>query len=40
METCACGGKCGVMERGKRNTALRWFGHLERKKSKEFVKKA
>ncbi len=29
---------CGVVERVKRNT-LRWFGHIERMESEEFVKK-
>ena len=28
---------CGVVEWVKRNT-LRWFGHIERNKSEEFVK--
>ena len=32
------GVKCSVVEWVKRNT-LRWFGHMERKKSEEFVKK-
>ncbi len=30
--------KCGVVEWVKRNT-LRWFGHIERMNSEEFVKK-
>ena len=30
--------KCGVVKWVKRNT-LRWFGHIERMKSDEFVKK-
>ena len=30
--------KCGVSEWVKRNT-LKWLGHIERKESKEFVKK-
>ena len=30
--------KCGVVEWLKKNI-LRWFGHLERRKSKEFMKK-
>ena len=29
---------CGVVEWVKKNT-LRWFGHIERKNSEEFVKK-
>ena len=38
MGTCENGVKCGIVEWVKRNT-LRWFGHLERKKCEEFVKK-
>ena len=38
MGPCANGGKCGVWEWVKKK-ALRWFCHLERKKSVEFVKK-
>ena len=38
MEPCANGMKCAVGEWVKRNV-LRWFGHMERKKSEEFVKK-
>ena len=38
MGSCASGIKCGVVEWVKRNT-LRWFGHMERMKSEEFVKK-
>ena len=37
MGPCAHGVKCGVVEWMKKNT-LRWFGHIERKKSEEFVK--
>ena len=37
MEPCANGVKCGVVEWVKRNT-FGWFGHIERKKSEEFVK--
>ena len=36
---CANGVKCGLVERVKKNS-LRWFGHMERKKNEEFVKKA
>ena len=38
MGSCASGINCGVVEWVKRNT-LRWFGHMERMKSEEFVKK-
>ena len=38
MGPCANGVKYGVVEWVKLNT-LRWFGHMERKKSKELVKK-
>ncbi len=38
MGSHANGMNCGVMEWLKRNT-LRWFGHIERMGSKEFVKK-
>ena len=38
MGPCAHGVKCGVVEWVKINT-LRCFGHMERKKSEEFVKK-
>ena len=37
MIPCANGVKRGVVEWVKRNM-LRWFGHMERKKSEEFVK--
>ncbi len=37
MGSCANGVNCGVVECVKRNT-LRWFGHIERMKSEEFVK--
>ncbi len=42
-ESCGRGSRangvnCGVVEWVKRNT-LRWFGHIERKGSEEFVKK-
>ena len=33
---CTNGVKCGVVEWVIRNT-LRWFGHIERKTSEEFV---
>ena len=36
METHAKGVNCGVVEWVKRNT-LKWFGHIERMKSEEFV---
>ncbi len=32
------GVKCGMVERVRRNT-LRWFGHAERMKCDEFVKR-
>ncbi|KAK3889856.1 hypothetical protein Pcinc_006182 [Petrolisthes cinctipes] len=38
MSEKAIGIECGVVERVKRNT-LRWFGHVERIQSEEFVKK-
>ena len=38
MGLCTNGVKCGVVEWVKRNN-LRWFGHIERKKSDEFVEK-
>ena len=38
MGPCTNGVKCGVVEWVKRNT-WRWLGHLEGKKSEEFVKK-
>ncbi len=38
MGSRANGVNCGVVEWGKRNT-LRWFGHIERMGSVEFVKK-
>ncbi len=38
MGACVSGVKCGVVEWVKRNT-LRWFGHVERMNSEEFVKK-
>ncbi len=38
MEACASGVRCGVVEWMKRNTMM-WFGHTERMKSKETVKK-
>ena len=38
MEPCANGVKCDVGEWMKRNT-LWWFGNIERKNSKKFVKK-
>ena len=38
LGNCANAVKCEVVEWVKRNT-LRWFGHIERMKSEEFVKK-
>ncbi len=38
MGVCTSGVKCGVVEWVKRNT-LRWFGHVERMNSGEFVEK-
>ncbi len=38
MGSCANGVNCGVVEWVIRNT-LRWFGHIERMGSEEFVKK-
>ncbi len=38
MGSCANSMKCGVVEWVKRNT-LKWFGHMKRMKSEEFVKK-
>ena len=35
---CANGVKCGVVEWMKQNT-LKWFGHMERKRVEEIVKK-
>ncbi len=42
-ERCGMGSQvngvnCGVVEWAKRNT-LRWFGHIERMRSEEFVRK-
>ncbi len=37
MSTCAKDKNCGVVEWVKRNT-LKWFGHVERLGSEEFVK--
>ncbi len=37
MGACASRVKCGVVEWVKRN-AFRWFGHIERMNSEEFVK--
>ncbi len=37
MNTCANTVKCGVVEWVMRNT-LKWFGHVERMGSEEFVK--
>ena len=38
MSHCANGVQCGAVEWVKRNT-LRWYGHMERMKNEEFVKK-
>ncbi len=38
MRACGHGVKCRMVDWVKRNT-LRWFGHIERIKSEEFVKK-
>ncbi len=38
MGSHANGANCGVVELVRRNT-LRWFGHVERMVSEEFVKK-
>ncbi len=38
MGTHGSGVKCGVVEWVRRNT-LRWFGHAERMKRDEFVKR-
>ena len=38
IKPCANRVKCGVMEWGKRNL-LRWFGHVKKEKSEEFMKK-
>ncbi len=38
MRSHANGVDCGIVEWVKRNT-LRWFGHIERMRSEEFVKK-
>ena len=38
MSHCASGVQCGAVEWVKRNT-LRWYGHMERMKNEEFVKK-
>ena len=38
MGSCAKGMKCSVVEWVKKKNMLRWFGHMERKKSEEFMK--
>ena len=38
MGPCANRVKCGVVEWVKKNT-MRWFSHIDRKNSEEFVKK-
>ncbi len=39
VENYANGVNCGVVQWVKRRTMLRWFGHIERMESEEFVKK-